>query len=957
MELENVEDIYPLSPAQAGMLFHTVSAPRSGVYVGQIRCLLYGDLDLKAFQAAWQAVLQRHPALRTAFLWDGLYRPLQVVRQHVELGWEVLDWSEITQEERTTKLEKMLAAQRRAGFDLSDAPLLRMLLVRLDATRHRLVWTCHHLLVDGWSAAIVLDEVLRLYLARIKSERSTLPVTAPYRDYIAWLQSLELEGAAVFWREYLQGFVSRTSLRTPPVPVHAGQKPLHDVVQTRIPTADSASLLQSARELRITLNTLLHGAWSLVLQRYSDESDVVFGTTVAGRPASLPGVEQTVGLFINTLPVRVSVNEDRVLGDWLVSLQENLLQVRQHEHTPLVRIQEWSDMPRGEALFDTLLVLENYPLRETSEDEPCQLKMVDLESLDQSNYPLAVLVIPAEALRLMLVYDPSMYSAETVTGILGHLQTILSAIPEHLHRPVRELPILSDAVKHKLLVVWNDTAAELPRGISVLDLISEQVVCAPKSAALAFADQRLTYCELDAASDRLARYLIGTGVQSGDRVAICLERGLDLIIGILASLKAGGVHVPLDPDYPSGRLEYMLRDAGATLVLTSRKLAPGLSAFAVRQVLLDDVPIPPGDDGEPQALPTIDAEQPAYLIYTSGSTGNPKGVVVSHRNLLSSTLARHSYYQDRPSVFLLLSSVAFDSSVAGIFWTLTTGAELVVSEHRIEQDIGRLAACIAKQGVTHTLCLPSLYGLLLEHAAADLLKSLRTVVVAGEVVPARLVQLQRDRLPGVTLYNEYGPTEATVWCSVYDTRLHDSGAPVPIGKPVANARIFILDSGQRPVPPGIPGEIYVGGDGVARGYWNKPEVTTQKFVTVKLGGVEERLYRTGDLARYLPDSNIEFLGRVDRQMKLRGYRIEPAEIESALLQHPGINEAVVLLAKEATSAPDVSMLQDASPEQLAGQLLALGASVAEQALVEIEALSNEEASRMIAAGKVLSQGY
>ena len=938
------------------MLFHTVSEPHSGVYVGQIRCLFSGSLDLATFQAAWRAVLRRHAALRTAFLWDGLEQPLQVVRQQVDMGWEVLDWSETTQQEQTSKLEEKLVAQRRAGFELSDAPLMRMLLVRLDGTTHRFVWTCHHLLVDGWSAAVVLDEVLRLYEARIERRDCSLTAAASYRDYIAWLGSLQLDEAASFWRKYLHGFVSRTSLRTPSAAAHSGAKPLHRVVQAQVSSAATATLTQSARTLRITLNTLLHGAWSLLLQRYSDDNDVVFGTTVAGRPASLPGIERSVGLFINTLPVRVKVDGKRLLGDWLASLQENLLQVRQHEHSPLVRVQEWSDMAQGEALFDTLLVLENYPLIESPEDEPCTLKLVSRESLDQSNYPLAVLVIPGEQLRLMLVYDPSVYSDETVTAILDHLQTLLAAMPTYLHRSLYELPILSDEVNHNLLVAWNNTAMELPRDITVLDLISEHVVGTPEATALAFADRRLSYRELGIASDRLARYLIACGVQSGNRVAIYLERGLDLITGILAILKAGGVYLPLDPNYPSDRLEYMLRDSGTALVLTSSKLSPELSASGLRQVLLDEDSFLPSDDSECRALPIVDVEQPAYLIYTSGSTGNPKGVPVSHRNLLSSTLARHSYYQDRPRAFLLLSSVAFDSSVAGIFWTLTSGAELVVSEYRMEQDIGRLAMCIAKQGVTHTLCLPSLFALLLEHAEAQLLKSLRSVIVAGEVVPARLVQLQRVRLPQVALYNEYGPTEATVWCSVYDMAAHDPAVPVPIGRPVSNVRIFILDSEQRPVPPGVPGEIYVGGEGVARGYWNQPEVTAQKFLMLKLGDAEQRLYRTGDLARYLPDGNIEFLGRVDRQLKLRGYRIEPAEIESALLQHPDVQDAVVLLSDgEGAAAPADSMLEDESPERLAGRLLALDTAAAEHALAEIEALSDEEVSQMIAAGNVLSQ--
>jgi amino acid adenylation domain-containing protein len=930
MTLQNVEDVLPLSPTQAGMLFHSATAPRSGVYVAQIRARLDGPLDVEAFKRAWDGAIRRHPALRAAFVWDGLDQPLQVIRQEVRPGWTELDWRGRSDADRREELEERLEQDRRAGFDLAAAPLMRMMLIRLDDQVHQLVWTCHHILADGWSAAILLREILDRYQAIRDGEPLELPPSTAFRTYLGWLEGLPVGPAEEFWTRYLAGFVARTSLEVGRSSSSSHGRSLHRVLKRWLSDRDSQTLGRCCRQLRLTLNTLMQGAWSILLHRYSGETEVVSGATVAGRPAQVEGVEDAVGLFINTLPVRVEVENTQPLRRWLEKLQDNLLRVREHEQTSLVKVQAWSDMPAGEPLFDNLLVLENTPDASMRFEVP-GLRVRDFQVLGPSNYPLAMVITPGREIELMLVYDPDAYTQESAEQILRHFQNLLTAIPSGLDRNVGSLPLLSEEESSELLVGWNDSGTVSPDTDTVLELISRHADRSPDSPAVASGRERLSYGELARRSDDLARLLVARGVAPGDRVGICLQRAPSLITGVLAIMKAGGAYVPLDPEYPAERLRYLVEDSGAALVLTTSELAGSLALSA--DSLCIDVP-----HGAVQAtLPMLSEQLHAYVIYTSGSTGQPKGVPVSHRNLLHSTSARFAYYGESPETFLLLSSLTFDSSVAGIFWTLAGGGTLVLSEPRMEQDMPRLARYIAEHGVTHTLCLPSLYRLLLDHGAVEDLASLRTVIAAGEPLPPDLVRRHRRARPRTRLFNEYGPTETTVWCSVFDTADCSGEGPVPIGRPIAGTRLYLLDGEGRPVPVGVPGEIHVAGDGVTAGYLNRPEATAHRFVELRIGGDLMRLYRTGDVGRYRADGNIEFLGRADRQLKIRGFRVEPGEIEAAMELHEAVREAVVVPLPTASRGRE-------SPAALAEALRSLEPQTAEEILTMIEGLTDTGAT-------------
>lgn len=936
--MENVEDIYPLSPAQTGMLFHSISAPESGVYIGQISMLLRGRFDPQKFIDTWQQIIQRHASLRAAFIWDGVDEPLQVIRGKVSMDWEQLDWRNRSENEYQAAIMMHMQADRVAAFDLAVAPLMRMTLIRLTGDTWRLIWTFHHLLIDGWSMVIVLDEVHRLYRAATTGRLLKLPKVRPWRDYIAALQARDTSTDEPFWRNYLSGFKVRNVLQT--AAVH-GDYTESSVLMTeqQLSVDITGRLTDIARELRVTLSTLVHGAWALLLHHYCDECDLVFGSSVSGRPADLAGVEGMVGMFINTLPVRVTVGKRGSVREWFQALQSNLLELRSYEATPLVNIQTWSDLPRGESLFDSIVVFENYPSSNSDSDEGGLSMSID-QHLDQSNFPLALLVIPGECMRLILVHRLSRYSESTAQRIQRHLQSLLAGIPAYLDQPPTAVPIV-DEVEQQQLDDWNNTKVPISSNHLVHQRISNQARYVSSSTAIVCGSESVDYAGLDVLTNQWAHELISCGIVPGDRVAICINRSVMMIVAVLAALKAGAAYVPLDPCYPIDRLNTQLLDCGAKIVLSDRQSA-ALPYTAAVQVLSMNTERPAQPATDPD--PGIDSDAIAYVIYTSGSTGNPKGVQVTHRNLLHSTEARILFYPQQPSAFLLMSSIAFDSSVAGIFWTLCTGGTLVVSGYRIEQDPTQLANCIARHKVTHTLCLPSLYRTLLEYADSSQLHSLNTVIVAGEVFPTSgLLELHRRSLPDTALYNEYGPTEVSVWSTVFDTRHVMDGQVVPIGIPIANTQILLLDREGRRCAVGLPGEIYIGGEGVAAGYLNRDDETADSFVTLAAFTTDcGRLYRTGDLGRYLPDGSITFLGRRDNQVKIRGHRIEPDEVAAVLCRLPGVDRAVVVALPVAEESQREASSDHRDISGLAWRLQAMGTIESEKLLNEIESLPDAD---------------
>ncbi|HSN99666.1 MAG TPA: condensation domain-containing protein, partial [Candidatus Nanopelagicales bacterium] len=563
----DVEDVYRLSPMQHGMLLHTLREPGSGVYFNQLCCGVRGKLDAASFQSAWRAVAQRHAILRTSFHWEGLEEPVQIVHRSAAPPVREVDWRALAREEQEARLEAYLFDDRQRGFDLSEAPLFRLLVARRADDAWDLVFSHHHLLLDGWSLPLLLKDVFATYDALRRGAPPPLDPARPYRDYISWLDRQDPSRAEPFWRGLLRGFTAPTSLPIVRASAAAGETRDHRVVETSLSPGATARLQMMARRHRLTLNTIAEGAWAILLARYAREDSVVFGAVVSGRPADLRGSDAMVGLFVNTLPVRVAVSGGESLVPWLERLQAQQVEMRQYEYSTLAGVQAMSEVPRGQALFDTLLVFENYPVDESLRAARTDLELRDVRTIERTNYAILIEFIPRQELTLKLGYDAARLEEGAGERLLDHLRTLLEGIAEEPERAISALPWVPAEERRRLLVDWNDTQVDAPEGC-VHALFEAQVERTPEAVALVSEHRRLSYRELDQHANRLAHHLRAMGVGPETLVGVSMERTPEMVIALLGILKAGGAYVPLDPAYPRERLEFMLEDTRAPVVVT-----------------------------------------------------------------------------------------------------------------------------------------------------------------------------------------------------------------------------------------------------------------------------------------------------------------------------------------------------------------------------------------------------
>ncbi|PIE25754.1 MAG: hypothetical protein CSA58_12630 [Micrococcales bacterium] len=856
-----VEDVYALSGLQQGLLFHTLLERESSMYFEQVRWRLAGPLDPDAFRDAWQRAADRHPVLRTAIAYGADGRPRQVVHERAPVPFEQHNLRALDPDVREARIGALLAADLDRGFELERPPLMRLTLLRTGDAEHELVWSFHHLLLDGWSVSTVLGEVLGFY----GDPHFAPEPVRPYRDYVAWLAEQDLDAAERWWRGELGGFEAATPLAVDR-PAAPGGDAEPGEWHGAVPRALAARLDELGRERRLTLNTVAQGAWALLLSRYSGEDDVVFGTTVAGRPPALDGVERMVGLFINTLPVRVRLDPAAASEGWLSDLQRRQAETRELEFTPLAQVQAWSDVPPGEPLFESLLVVENYPFATASAGGG--IAVTPVGAREHTNYPMTVVLVPGDGLGLHLFYDRRRFEADVVERLAGHFVRLLEGLVEAPDAPVGELGLLSERERDALVRGVNETAAPVPDGV-VQGWFAERVSERPDAAAVVFAGAELSYRALDRRAQAVAARLAERGVGRGHLVALCLERSPELVAAQLGVLKAGAGFVPVDPSYPEERRAFMLTDCGAAAVID--------------RTFFDGLP-----DAGFEAVP-VGATDVAYVIYTSGSTGRPKGVVIEHGGLANLiAAARTDFALDTESRVLQFSSPSFDGSVWETFMALAWGGALCLSRRGGGFSVDELVAQIREERVSLVMMPPSALGVLPDED----LPSLQTVIAGGEKCLAELGE--RWSKDGRAFVNAYGPTEASVCVSIARFDGESDRATVPIGTPLANTQLYVLDAAMQLVPVGVPGELYVGGAGLARGYLNRPALTAERFVASPFDA-GERLYRTGDLVRRLADGQLEFVGRVDHQVKLRGFRIELGEIEAALADQPGVGEAVAIV--------------------------------------------------------------
>ena len=917
MNKKDIEAIYYLSPLQQGLLFHAAYDRETDPYVSQTGFVLDGVLQMEAFEHAWQTAVDRHPILRTSFVWAGVEKPLQIVHRTVAIPIQRLDWRGLTENEHREALAAWLQSDRRTGFDLLRPPIMRLTLMQIADDAWYFVNSHHHILLDGWSFSLVLREALAHYKAFTRGVSLRLPLPRPYREYIAWLKGQDLQAAEHFWRKSLAGLTAPTPLVVDGIP-RSSREPLVDHGDEALRFAEqrlrllkqrSDALRTLAQRLHVTLNTIMQGAWALLMHRYSGEEDLVFGATVSGRPPDLPGSETMVGLFINTLPVRARVSGDEPLSSWLRRLQEQNSVMRQYEFTPLAAIQRWSELAGGRSLFESLVVFDNYP-DEDAGSQPSDLNISPLDgghdggmsrTAGRNNYPLSVIIEPNAELGVILCYEHRRFQPHAMTRLLRHYGALLEAMTNHPDARLSELSLLDHAERQELVVDWSGIELERSPDICVHGLFESQARRKPEAVAVVSEEGLLRYRELDARANQVARHLQRLGVGPEVRVGLCVERSLDMIVGILAVLKAGGTYVPLDPKFSSARLASILADSGARLLLTQTKWQAALGPIKIEQVLLDDGGPMMASYDETPVSSHVRADNLAYLIYTSGSTGRPKGVAVEHRQLVNyveGVLDRLTLGEE--ASFALVSTVAADLGHTAVFGALCSGRTLhVVSSDRTFDPDG-MADYMHRQGVEALKIVPSHLRALLDAAQPQHVLPKRCLILGGEPLSWDVINRVRALAPDCTIINHYGPTETTVGVVAYhvppDSSTGQTGQTAPIGRPLAGCQTYILDRYLEPVPIGIPGELYIGGRGVARGYAGQPELTAERFLpdpfSSRPGG---RLYRTGDHARHLPDGTIEFLGRTDNQVKLRGFRIELGEIEAQLRAEPDVRDAVVMI--------------------------------------------------------------
>ncbi|MFF5456121.1 non-ribosomal peptide synthase/polyketide synthase [Streptomyces sp. NPDC012950] len=910
-----VADVWPLSPLQEGIHFHaSYDTDGLDVYTAQDCFDFDRRLDLDRLHAACAALLARHPGLRTGITSDGLPAPVQFVGPAAEVPVPLTetDLTGLTEEQRRVRLAEIADADRLRRFDLASPPLFRLHLIRLTENADRLMLSHHLVAWDGWSQSLFLDELLALYAAA--GDDTGLTVPGSYRDYLAWLAEQDFDAARATWSTALAGLdeptlVARGRGGEPTIPLRHALDLGPDL---------SDRLRGTAREHGLTINAVLSAAWALVLSAVVGSDDVIFGATVAGRPADVPGADTTIGMFLNTVPQRVTLRPEETVADLLRRVQSERMALMDHEYLGLAELQRAGGHP---VLFDTLYVLQNFADEGAFRDLTERHGITGVDSVDATHYPMTLIVNPAERVQVKLEYRPDLIDDERAAATLSRYRTLVERLLGDLAAPVGTLDLLLPAERADLADAWVASNGPVPDE-TVADMLAAQVARTPDAVALVFGERSLTYAELDARVNRAARLLLARGAGPERTVALALPRSLDMVVALFAVLRTGAAYLPLDLDHPADRLRLMVEDTGPLCLLTTLAVAPTLRGDAgplAPEVALDD----PAVIAELAALDggeVTDAERPAfahdlpdrlehpaYVIYTSGSTGRPKGVVTPYRGLTNMQL-NHQEEIFAPAVasaggrrlrIAHTVSFAFDMSWEELLW-LVEGHEVHVCDEELRRDAEALVAYCDRHRVDVVNVTPTYAQLLIEeglldHDGATGKHRPALVLLGGEAVSDTVWNRLRDT-DGCYGYNLYGPTEYTI--NTLGGSTADSATPT-VGRPIRNTRAHVLDSMLRPVPPGCPGELYIAGTGLARGYHDRPGLTAERFVADPFGEPGERMYRTGDLVRQRPDGLLDFLGRTDDQVKIRGYRVELGEIATALSAHPGVAHAAVVVNERA----------------------------------------------------------
>jgi amino acid adenylation domain-containing protein/non-ribosomal peptide synthase protein (TIGR01720 family) len=894
-EYGEIEDILPLSPVQEGMLFHAfydVAGP--DVYNVQIALRLEGPLNEKSLQDAANTLLSRHKNLCVAFKYKDLDKPVQIVPKDVSVPWDTLDLSALEPAEREQSWAELMQRDRLARFNPSVSPLFRFLLVHCSAEEFRLLITTHHILVDGWSVPLMIPELQQLY--EHHGSAAALPRVTAFRDYLAWLSSRDRSAAETAWREALAGLEEGTRISTL---ASLGDPKIPERIIVDLDEELTQRLTEQARARNLTLNTIVQGAWGVLLSRHTGREDVVFGSTVSGRSPEIAGVENMIGLLINTVPTRVTLRSADSFNDLVSRLNQQQSRLLAHQHLGLVEIQR---LTRLNELFDTLVVFENFPRgkedksRTEAGAEPSGgLRFTVMDLNDAAHYPLTVVVAPGRRLSMYFTYHPDHFSSNLIEILSRRFVRLLTAYATSPDQPVNFIDLLDERERRQIVMEFNQTHTEYPRNRTMMELFAEQAQRRGEELAVICDQEQISYIELDRRSNQLGRHLRNLGVGPEKLVGISVERSVDMVLAMVGILKAGGAYVPIDPAYPPDRLRFMAEDSDIGVLLTQGRLAHRVPQLKAHVVCLDrdwdEIAQQSNQSFETQVLP----ENLAYVVYTSGSTGQPKAAAVSHRSMIR-LLRETNYIQFQgDEVVAQTVNMSFDPSTFEIWGALLNGCRLVIIGNDVLLDVERFAAEIIDKRVQVMFLATALFNEVGRLNPA-MFNSVKHLLFGGEAVYPVTAAAVLEQGGPERLVNAYGPAECTTFSGWYVVKEVARDAPsVPIGKPVANTQLYVLDRNMNLEPIGTMGKLYIGGEGLARGYWRRPELTAERFVPDPYGQPGGRLYISGDLARWMEDGNLEFFGREDNQIKIRGFRVELGEIEVALLQHGGVRNCAVLM--------------------------------------------------------------
>ncbi len=894
----NVEEILSLSPMQEGMLYHYLKNPSSNQYYEQLSLNISGKLDIEIYKKAWLFLVEGNEILRTIFAWKRLNKPVQIFLKNTQISFKENDFSGIIDKEKKQGfLDKVKQDDLKDKFNLETYPLFRVTLCKVAHESYEMILSHHHIIFDGWSTGIILKEFFKAYTAFSQGKSLQSPKKTSFRQYLKWLEDRDIDSEKNYWQKYLAGLENKSYL--PADSYQHGELLNVNDYEFKIADTLTEKINTFVKNEGVTVASLLNACWGILLQRYNNSKDVLFGATISGRPAEIPGIEEMVGLFLNTIPVRFNhEKEETVIKEIIKTVNADAIKRKNYEHLPLVEIKNLTELATEDTLFESLLVVENYPLEEVLTDINCNLRVNSYSTFEMTNYNLTIIISLFDGIKINFIYNSDTFREKTIKRIGNYLTKILDEVLKNPEEKVSKLDLLFIEEKNRLLVEFNNTEKEFIENKVIHQLFAEQAEKMPDNIAIINSDKKVTYGQLNEKANQLARTLFTKGVKQETIVAIMAEPSIEMVTGIMAILKTGAAYLPLSPDLPKERIKYMLTDSGTEILLTESqfkdKFDPSIEVLNLNQAEIYA-------DDKSNLKNKSDFKNLAYIIYTSGSTGKPKGVLVEHGSLLN-TLAglQQEYPIDQGDIWLLKTTFMFDVSLTEIFGWIIGGGSLAVLEAGGEKDPKRILEAIADYKITHMNFVPSMFNLFIDYVetkgekAVKIINQLKYLMVAGEAISQEQVQRFYNLTKEVEFINLYGPTEATIYATQFPLKDADKYRTVPIGKGVANAKLYILDKDANLQPIGFPGELCIGGKGLARGYLNRSDLNKEKFIDNPFRP-GERIYRTGDLACWLPDGNIEFLGRLDHQVKVRGYRVELGEIEAQLLGHPLVKEAVVVI--------------------------------------------------------------